>query len=355
MDTKRLFAFARLEEVARQCHELIFGDPQGDMRRRLTTGCARCYVLKTDRPSSVRQILYDLTEPLKESDVHRWHSPYCWRLPDNRNVEKYAGRKSVLARIAQGGLEIDEELGQWNGSFWHGLRLSGALRQGPGTELRLWERLHGDLIADITEMPLMHRLEPRTAMHGQRRLRRCYAAYLPPEQSTERSVLAGLFAGSVLRDADGETWMELADHNEVRNALNDWGIPFRSHAHTKGKMVIWVSPLFGQLVMHLMPKHSAARFISIKQAGGCPMLPAIMWKMAMNRRGRRRKPFKGALPFAISRATHFRRGLHELDLHKIGWLDYGIRITPKLRDLLEDWLRRKTAERQSLPQTSTAA
>ena len=57
----------------------------------------------------------------------------------------------------------------------------------------------------------------------------------------------------------------------------------------------------------------------------------------------------------ISRATFYRRKMNLLDLHRIGWLDLHIWIVPKFRQLLEDWLRRKTAERQPPQQEPTAA
>jgi hypothetical protein len=56
-------------------------------------------------------------------------------------------------------------------------------------------------------------------------------------------------------------------------------------------------------------------------------------------------PFKDAVPYAISRATFFRRGWNKLDLHRMGWLDFGIRIPTRLRELMEEWLRRKADER----------
>ena len=335
----------RLEAIGRQILLIVRGDPEGDMRRRLTEGCARCYVLATDRPTAARQWLFDLTEP--PALDYRWHNryPFYLRLPDRKHFLKYASRKAVLARIAQGNLGIEDRIGPWNGSFWAGLRAGGAIRKGSGTEWRIWERSHPELIADLSEMPLMHRLEPRAAKHGQRRLRRCYAALLPSEQATERSVLAGLFAGAVLRDADGEQWLELPAGGDAQAILLDWGIPFLLREPQKGRKVVLVSPLFAMLVAHLMPPRSAARIRSVRKAGGCPLLPAILWQMAMTAKGRRYMPFPDALPFGCSKATFFRRRWRRKDLNKVGWLELGIRITPKLRDLLVDWFQRRTCER----------
>ena len=302
-------------------------------------------MLTTDRPTTNRQFIWDLTDPPPEFFNWRW--PYNVRVADKRYILDTAGRKAVIARIVKGDLGIDDKVGLWNGSFWAGLRLSGVLRQGPGTEFRIWERQHQELIADLSEMPLMKKLEPKAAKHGQRRLRRCYAAYLPSDPATERSLLAGLFAGAVVRNAGGETWMELPDKQDVRAVLEDWGIPFSPLEIAKGRRLLRVSPLFGQLVMHLMPPHSAKRMLSIQQAGGCPYLSVVLWQMALTRKNYRYLPFPEALPFGICRATFFRRGWHRRELNKAGWLDLGIRVTPKLRELLDNWYQRKASERHA--------
>lgn len=342
---RQLPASRRLEIAGQQLLLMVRGDPRGNRMRRAIDGCARTYVLATDQPLTQRRTLWNLTDPPPAAFSWKW--PYNQRVSDDGYIRIVATRKAVLHRIAMGGLGIEGRLGPWNGSFWTGLRLSGALRHGPGTELRIWERQHKELVADLAGSPLMKRLEPKVAKHGPRRLRRCYAAFLPPELSTERSVLAGLFAGASLRDSEGETWLEMPDSHDVRAVLEAWGIPFVSLEHHRKRRGVRVSPLFGQLVMHLMPPHSARRMLSIQKAGGCPFLSAVLWKLAMSRRGRRGMPFRDALPCAVSRATHYRRGWHLLDLQRIGWLELGIRVVPKLRQLLEEWYQQKSFERQA--------
>ena len=326
--------------------DIVRGDPVGDRRQRTIDGCARCYVLVTDRPLSNRRALWNLTDP--PTNRYGWRWPYNQRVSENRYIRDTAGRKVVIDRISQGGLGIEDRLGVWNGSFWAGLRASGAIRRGPGTEWRIWERQHRELVADLSEMTLMHRLEPRPAKHGQRRLRRCYASLLPSGEATERSLLAGLFAGAAMAEIQGEQWLELPDSADVRSTLGDWGIPFRPHERPRNRMILWVSPLYGALVAHLMPPHSAARMLAVRKAGGCPFLPAVLWQMAMTAKGRRYMPFPDALPFGVSRATFFRRRWRRKELNRIGWLDLGIRIAPKLRELMVEWHDRRAQERAAL-------
>ena len=322
------------------------GGPE-DRQRRVIDAFARCCILTTDRPVPdfkkiwPNQEILPFLDAVTSPDKGWWTETYRMRIPPP-SVIGQAGRKAALERIAKGNLGIEDRLGVWNGSFFHGLKMSGALRKRPGTEFTIWAR--PELVADLSEMPLMHRLEPRVAKHGQRRLRRCYAAFLPPEELTGRSILAGLFAGAILRNADGEEWLELPDDQGVRAILGEWGIPFYPLERPMGKRIIHVSPLFGALVSHMMPPHSARRIRGVRKAGGCPYLPAILWEMAMARNGQRYTPFPNALPFACSKSTFFRRGWRRRGLHKAGWLDLGIRITPKLRELLREWFERRSSE-----------
>jgi hypothetical protein len=338
----RLFGVSDLERRAN-------GGP-ADRRRRIVNALARCFVLETDRIEYDRDMvvpcrsIIPYLDPVSDPESRWWTWTYARQHPACVTPVMEVRRKEVLKRIAMGNLGIDDRLGAWNGSFWHGLKLSGAIKQGFGTELRIW-KAHRELIADISEMPLMHRLEPSAPKGGQRRLRRCYAAFLPPEDPTGRSTLAGLFTGAVLRDMDGETCMELPDDDGVRGVLTDWGIPFSPLERPKGRKVVRASPLFAALVAHLMPPRSAARIIAIKNAGGCPFLSVVLWEMAVGKKNRRYMPFPDALPFGVSKSTFFRRRWRRKDLHRAGWLDLGIRITPKLRELLVEWFERKLAGR----------
>jgi len=322
------------------------GGPE-DRRRRVIDAFARCCILTTDRPVPdfkkiwPYQDILPFLDAVTSPDQGWWTQTYRRRIPPP-SVIGQAVRKAALERITQGNLGIEDRLGVWNGSVFHGLKLSGALRKGPGTEFTIWAR--PELVADLSEMPLMHKLEPKAAKHGQRRLRRCYAAFLPPEDPIGRSVLAGLFAGAILRNADGEEWLELPGTQGVKTILSEWGIPCLPFERPMGKRVLHVSPLFGALVAHIMPPHSAGRIQCIRKAGNCPYLPAILWEMAMTKKHSRYMPFPNALPFACSKSTFFRRGWRRRDMHKAGWLELGIHVTPRLRELLVEWFERRSCE-----------
>jgi hypothetical protein len=184
----RLFGGSELE---RQWKGRWNGGPP-DQRRRILDALARCLVLSTDRIAYDKKMvvpcrsIIPYMDPVTDPNSRCWPWAYTMPYPFCVTPVRETRRKNVLKRIVQGNLGIEDKLGVWNGSFWSGLRLSGAIRQGPGTELNVWERAHGELMADLSEMPLMHRLEPKVSRSGLRRLRRCYAAFLPAEDSTGR-------------------------------------------------------------------------------------------------------------------------------------------------------------------------
>ena len=301
---------------------------------RLIDAAARCFVLASDRPLQGRPIALEPHIDWSQGDV----STSQGRLYE-------IGRKRIVDRIKQGNLGIEDQLGVWNGSFWHGLRLSGALKKGRWSEWDIWEKAHQELIADLAEMPVFGRLEPKVNKSGLRRLRRCHAIYLPPEKETERSVVAGLFSGAALRTGC-EAWMELPDEEAVKQVLDEWGILHQPIKTPQGRQRVRISPFFAALFCGLMPRHSAQRILSIKKAGGCPLLSVIYWQMVMSGKGRRYMPFWDALPFGCSKATFFRRGWRRKELHRIGWVDLDINIVPKLRKLMVEWFQRKKAERE---------
>ena len=346
-------AWVKMELKGKELRLRLFGDPVGDMQKRVLLGCARCFVLLSDRPAKVigMKELVSVTDP--PPDTHDYTLP--WRchyyVADRRYVWENTGRKLTIERISQGNLGIEDKLGVWTGEFWCGLKLSGALKKSVGTEFVIWEKGHGDLIEDLIEMPLMKRLEPTASRSGLRRLRRCYAAYLPPVDPLGAAVLAGLLTGAALHEANDETWLNVPDNEAVRAFLNGWGLPFRT-ARLHGRNRLLVSPLFGVLVAHLMPPHSARRMLAIKRAGDCPYLSAVLWEMALSRRYCPYMPFATALPYGCSKATFFRKGWHRADLHKAGWLSFGIRISDRFRAVLVTWYERQINERKERQATA---
>ena len=112
-----------------------------------------------------------------------------------------------------------------------------------------------------------------------------------------------------------------------------------------GKHRLLVSPFFGALFASGMPQHSARRALAVRKPAGCPFLSVVYWERMMSRKGQRYMPFPDALPWGASKATFFRKGWHRRDLHKAGWLELGIHMVPKLRELLVEWHQRRARER----------
>ena len=210
----------------------------------------------------------------------------------------------------------------------------------------MWERSHKELVADLEGMHVTGVFESRPTLSGLRRLRRCPSMYLPLEEPDCPSVLAGVFAGAVMREVDGESWLDLPGSDGIQELLGRWTIHCVPQSH-RGDPVLRVSPFYAALVAHLMPPHSRERILSVQIAGGCPFLAVVYWQMAMNRRFMRYMPFHDALPFGCSKATFFRRGWRRKELWRIASCTMGITgVAPRLRALMVRWFEARAAERQ---------
>ena len=209
----------------------------------------------------------------------------------------------------------------------------------------MWERSHKELVADLEGMHVTGVFESRPTLSGLRRLRRCPSMYLPLEEPDCPSVLAGVFAGAVMREVDGESWLDLPGSDGIQELLGRWTIHCVPQSH-RGDPVLRVSPFYAALAVHLMPPHSRKRILSVKRAGGCPFLAVVYWQMAMNRRFMRYMPFHDALPFGCSKATFFRRRWRRRELWRHACAMGITGVAPRLRDLMVRWFEARAAERQ---------
>ena len=204
------------------------------------------------------------------------------------------------------------------------------------------------MLNDLADMKLCRRLESCAGRNGIRRLRRCPAPFLPPESPNGPRVIAGLFAGAVLREHQGEQWLQIPTCQDVQELLRLWSI-FPSHSILfRGKPLLLISPFYGALFADLMPPHSAARIQELARPGDCPMLPLIYWDLAWSR-PHRRWPAAGELPFSCSRATAYRHGIRRRELHRSTVIDRGITgVSDSLRARMREWIERYHVERVEL-------
>ena len=266
--------------------------------------------------------------------------------PTPRQFRSAGGVCGVYGRIARGGLGIDDRLGVWIGGFVRGLRLSGALRKDAGRGWAVWESTHRILLADLQSMPLPHRLESGGHRNGIRRLRRCPASSLPPDDDSGVDVLAGLFAGAIHVRANGFDWLELPADPEVLRLLDLWTVHHRISRMFRGQERIAVSPFYGSLVSPHMPPFSARRVLGMKRPGDCPLLPLIHWDSCLSTPKMRWAPFAGDLPFGCSRRTALRRGWKRRNLHRQCVLDLGLtHIDRRIGSLCEEWFARRAKGR----------
>ncbi len=319
--------------------------PQRDIERaEIITACAMAFVLKTDKAHLFQGVLREF---LPADRI---------LLPSHRQIQLRGGVSGIYQRIREGGLGMRDRLGVWNPDFWHGLRLSGALRRGAGRSWDIWARTHQELIRDLEELPHPNRMERKTGRNGVRRLRRCPLSHLPSDDPSSDSVLAGLFAGGVLKRVAGEDWLWLPDLPEIRGLLDDRTIAFEARGAFGGRSWLAVSPFFAALYAHLMPEHSAQRILNLKSPARCPFLPTALWDWAMSSPMLRWMPFPGALPFGCTRWTAHRRGWKRRDLHRRCISEVGItHVDRQLRNLMVRWFEEERQKRRSIALLPAAA
>jgi hypothetical protein len=257
--------------------------------------------------------------------------------PSRSLFVEFGGSRAVYRRIAEGGLGVDDQLGVWTGGFFKGLRLSGALRPCGKRQWSIWENRHRDLLVDMEGMEAFNRLEPKSGRNGVRRLRRCPASFLPAESEDGASVVAGVFAGSHIREVENENWIEVAGEDEVVRLLDGWGIIFRKGNMYRGRPTILVPPFYAPLFCNFLPPHTLARLSSIRKPALCPLLPAIYWDILLREANLPVIPFKDALPYSCSMRTFRRKGWKRGDLHLMG-VRLGISVVEqRLQGLMRAW------------------
>ena len=223
-------------------------------------------------------------------------------------TDLHGGVTGCWARVKEGGVLTDGQLAPWTPGFFLGLKLSGALvgrRNRTGREwltyplgARPW------LERDLASMSPVHGrlLKPRFFSGvGNRVLCRCPAADLPCPDPLGLDVVAGSLAGATGVKEGGERWLKVSIG--CSQALEAWGVPYREDEG----MDLLVSPFWGALLSPMMPPRlrgaheraadAHARGGRMSGVGGCPLLPSVMWSMAMTEEFGRWMTSRGELPY----------------------------------------------------------
>jgi hypothetical protein len=286
----------------------------------------------------------------------------------------HGGVSGCWGRVKEGEVLPDDRLAPWTPGFFLGLKLSGALvRSKVG---RIWfvysERDRGWLEEDLGRMsPISGRLSkpyPGRSSGTRRNLSRCPAADLPcgAGGTLGLDVAVGILAGARTAEEDGFLWLRVP--SRCSEPLKAWGMPIKED----GQGGLLVSPFWGALLSPLMPPALRAGHVGMSdrcsvcrkescsgcsgRVGGCPLLPSVLWGMAMSGEFGRWMTLKGELPFGKPWDWwRFGEGLRAGDLPGKG-LEMGMtRVRPEVRELMVGWrrafwaLRRKSSEIVGVP------
>ena len=278
-------------------------------------------------------------------------------LPNSGWINENRLYKKIWARIKEGNLGIEDDLGIWTPSFCLGLKSGGQFRHKFVNVYQFNVSLMESLYIDLLEIKIPIKVDKRYKVNGRvfSGISRCPFFEYGCKKVNEKEYLAGLFSGAEIININGEEWYFIIDRNDglinrSKEILNGWKIVFDEHIVEKRVKLkkraikgIIVSPFYGALFFGNMPVHSASRALNFTNPGYCPSLPYIYWNM-IRKNGERKVPSKkDILPFSHSYATYYNNGLKEKDWRKKG-IDIGIiGMSDELRNMLFEWMEyRKT-------------
>lgn len=273
--------------------------------------------------------------------LHPWFPSIPSGFPSEHEIRNAGGVRAIRERIAKGDLGLDaSDFGVWTPDFLHGLRMAGAIKPESQWQIHRWQIWipnHRELLEDLGSAKFPHTLVTYKGTPKISRLARCPLMLHPPTKPNEPSLVAGLLAGGMYVNKDGETWMTLPRSLAVRNTLETWSIPAIEQAVAPGRYCLLVSPFFSALFSYLMPSHLADRALHVQKPALCPLLAAIYFDLALTKEGLPILPFSEALPFGCSIRQFRRNGWHRPELFKQA-LQMGITgVATPLKQVVARW------------------
>ena len=224
-------------------------------------------------------------------------------------------------------LDLEDATAPWNGGFWRGLRLSGAVYQRWSETYIRPDLAH--LVEDLQSWPYAGGL-------GQRlNLKHSYIHRLQPTDIFSRSVLAGLLYGAFEVDEDG-WWLEVPRSPDVMVLLDAWKL-----STTQSKDRLRVSAWYGLILNPWMPLAGACRLTSLHHFGDCPLLPIVYHLLCWPTRGEDHWcwPTRSnwPLPASCSDVTRRKHGWNQEFVHRASTKMGLAHVPPRMREVLEFW------------------
>ena len=261
-------------------------------------------------------------------------------IPTNRQIREWQVWGKIKNKIKEGGLEVGEDLGIWTPSFCKGIRDSGIFYRIRKGSFHL-NCNYNDFLLDIKNLKLPHRLS-KIYKNNTINLSSCpfmeYGVF--SDKYNHNEYLAGLFTGCRLKRINNEDWMVVPcrseeRHKKVINILDNYKILYRVE-----KLSILISPFYGALFFGYMPINSASRVINVEKAVDGSKLALVYWNMVRVIGQPVAPPRAQILPYALSYASYWNRGIiKNNDIREIGVSMGIVGISDELRELMKEWIR----------------
>jgi len=190
--------------------------------------------------------------------------------PSARNVYKYSKNKYVKWFIKN---VIDlEEFGfekEWNGSFLHGLALTG--------NLKINKHYFPKLIAPIWQKYIFDVIPFKATFYVRNKFSLIYryapAFYLPHDKKSI-NYLAGVLAGGNPCEIDGESYAKYGNKKAI-NYIISCEIPIERRDFNG---TAYISPIWPALFVNHMPSVCRDVWLDINNAFGRKLYPPILWR-----------------------------------------------------------------------------
>jgi len=305
------------------------------------------------RRAGARAMVFSGPRAYLERWVVQSHLPPGELAPRSRGAlgKMTGGYRRCVEAIRSGTMVTAEEVAPWTPGFVSGLRMARGLvkvevANWEPWQLSLWQvwpvEERGWLIGDMEAMSPCWCKVARSGWLWRGKgvsVSGFAAGEMPCLNDRGIDVLAGVIAGSRVMQEDGVWWLKVP--LSCRGILDEWQVPCEEHTWRRWRWLA-LSPFWGCVFAPLLSPGIASGFLELARSGvevgQCPVLPGMLWQMAMGG-GWRGMPFDGALPFG-RHGRDWCPNRSAVGLREIGMSRWGItRVRPEIRDLLVQWNR----------------
>jgi len=284
-------------------------------------------------------------------------------MPSNRQLKEWRICSQAYDKIKYGQLDIDPELNLWTSSYCRGLEDSGALTKCTYKNIKCSKNIHSTytqneykkntrrgindsiyILNKEKEYIMSHikasKFSVKIIDMGKKYVLKKFYIMEYGKMSEEiigNEYFGGLFTRNEI--INNEYILIMPPSEDKYDRIEKW-LKLYNIIYKKEEDGIKISPFYGALFFGYMDLDAGSRILNIKNAYMCPELPYLYWNIIRGKNEKAAPLRKMILPFSVSYATHWNRGLHMgyKEVRKRG-IDIGILgVNKELLKLMKEWI-----------------